>query len=75
MTAVPAFDDCPAAQVSPVARLVALVFHRLLDRIDRGLATGAIEATLPDGTARLLGGRVEAAWLSGDRLAGRISTG
>ncbi|MDP1026450.1 cyclopropane-fatty-acyl-phospholipid synthase family protein [Sphingomonas sp. KR1UV-12] len=40
-----------------VARIVARPFHRLLDRIDRGLVAGAIEATLPDGTARLLGGR------------------
>lgn len=41
----------------PLARAVAPVFHRLLDRIDRGLETGAIEAVLPDGTRRLLGGR------------------
>jgi len=34
-------------------------FHRLLDRIDRGLAAGAIDATLPDGTRRLLGGRAD----------------
>ncbi|GGB31194.1 cyclopropane-fatty-acyl-phospholipid synthase [Sphingomonas metalli] len=34
-------------------------FHRLLDRIDRGLEQGAIEATLPDGTARILGGRTD----------------
>ena len=34
-------------------------FHRLLDRIDSGLVTGAIDATLPDGTRRLLGGRAE----------------
>ena len=40
-----------------VARLVAPVFHRLLDRIDAGLASGGIEASLPDGTRRLLGGR------------------
>ncbi|WP_326524484.1 cyclopropane-fatty-acyl-phospholipid synthase family protein [Sphingomonas sp.] len=33
------------------------LFHRLLDRIDRGLEAGAIEASLPDGTRRLLGGR------------------
>ncbi|WP_408640481.1 class I SAM-dependent methyltransferase [Sphingomonas jeddahensis] len=39
------------------ARRLAPVFHRLLDRIDAGLAEGAIEATLPDGTRRLLGGR------------------
>ena len=41
----------------PVARLVAPPFHRLLDRIDAGLESGAIEASLPDGTRRLLGGR------------------
>ena len=35
----------------------APLFHKLLDRIDAGLAEGAIEATLPDGSARLLGGR------------------
>nr|WP_245942229.1 cyclopropane-fatty-acyl-phospholipid synthase family protein [Sphingomonas gilva] len=29
----------------------------MLDRIDRGLETGAVEATLPDGRTRLLGGR------------------
>ncbi len=39
------------------ARIVAPVFHRLLDRIDAGLAAGGIEASLPDGTRRLLGGR------------------
>jgi len=39
------------------ARIVAPVFHRLLDRIDRGLEAGAIEASLPDGSHRLLGGR------------------
>ena len=32
-------------------------FHRILDRIDAGLDVGAIEATLPDGTQRTLGGR------------------
>lgn len=39
------------------ARLVAGGFHRMLDRIDAGLEEGGIEATLPDGTQRLLGGR------------------
>lgn len=39
--------------------LTARPFHRLLDRIDRGLEAGAIDATLPDGTRRLLGGRAE----------------
>ena len=33
------------------------IFHTLLDRIDAGLVAGAIEASLPDGTKRLLGGR------------------
>ncbi|KQM65012.1 cyclopropane-fatty-acyl-phospholipid synthase [Sphingomonas sp. Leaf17] len=33
------------------------MFHRLLDRIDAGLAEGAIDAHLPDGTHRLIGGR------------------
>ncbi|WHO37122.1 cyclopropane-fatty-acyl-phospholipid synthase family protein [Sphingobium sp. AP49] len=40
-----------------VARLMAPFFHRLLDRIDLGLEWGTLEATLPDGTRRLLGGR------------------
>ncbi|WP_242095804.1 cyclopropane-fatty-acyl-phospholipid synthase family protein [Sphingomonas sp. CROZ-RG-20F-R02-07] len=47
----------PDDRGSAVARAVAPVFHRLLDRIDAGLAEGGIEASLPDGTQRLLGGR------------------
>ena len=39
------------------ARLFAPGFHKLLDRIDAGLETGAILAHLPDGTVRRLGGR------------------
>jgi len=39
------------------ARLVAPQFNRLLDRIDAGLEKGALEATLPDGSFRILGGR------------------
>jgi cyclopropane-fatty-acyl-phospholipid synthase len=39
------------------ARLVAGGFHRLLDRIDSGLAEGSLYARLPDGSERLLGGR------------------
>ncbi|SEJ87831.1 cyclopropane-fatty-acyl-phospholipid synthase [Sphingobium sp. AP50] len=42
-----------------LARLVAPVFHRMLDRIDLGLEQGALEAVLPDGTRRLLGGRAD----------------
>jgi len=41
------------------ARRIAPIFHRILDRIDAGLAAGAIEAQLPDGTRRMLGGRGE----------------
>lgn len=33
------------------------LFHRILDRIDAGLRVGGIEARLPDGTQRMLGGR------------------
>jgi cyclopropane-fatty-acyl-phospholipid synthase len=39
-----------------MARVVARPFHRLLDRIDRGLVAGGIEADLLDGTHRRLGG-------------------
>lgn len=39
------------------ATLTAGPFHRMLDRIDRGLLAGAIEAWLPDGSWRILGGR------------------
>jgi cyclopropane-fatty-acyl-phospholipid synthase len=44
---------------SGTSRIVAPVFHRILDRIDAGLAAGAIDAILPDGTRRLIGGRGE----------------
>jgi cyclopropane-fatty-acyl-phospholipid synthase len=40
-----------------VAHLLSGSFSRILDRIDRGLQAGAIEAILPDGSQRLLGGR------------------
>jgi cyclopropane-fatty-acyl-phospholipid synthase len=44
-----------------VARLLAKApagwFHRQLDRIDSGLAQGALEGHLPDGSVRILGGR------------------
>jgi cyclopropane-fatty-acyl-phospholipid synthase len=39
------------------SRLSAPGFHRVLDRIDAGLEHGSLEAELPDGTRRLLGGR------------------
>jgi cyclopropane-fatty-acyl-phospholipid synthase len=40
-----------------VAHLFAGGFHPLLDRIDAALVEGRIEATLPDGRFRVLGGR------------------
>lgn len=40
-----------------VGSVFATVARRMLDRVDRGLAEGAIDATLPDGTRRRLGGR------------------
>jgi cyclopropane-fatty-acyl-phospholipid synthase len=40
-----------------LARVWAGGWHRVLDRIDAGLASGAIHVYLPDGTRRLLGGR------------------
>jgi cyclopropane-fatty-acyl-phospholipid synthase len=39
--------------------LLAPIFHRQLDRLDRGIAEGSLELLLPDGRARLLGGRAE----------------
>ena len=51
--------NAPASFRTPglSSRLLAPLFHRILDRIDGGLATGAIEAQLPDGSRRLVGGR------------------
>jgi cyclopropane-fatty-acyl-phospholipid synthase len=40
-----------------LARAWAGGWHRVLDRIDAGLTTGAIHVRLPDGTRRLLGGK------------------
>lgn len=40
-----------------LARLFGGGFGRILDRIDSGLAEGGIDATLPDGSSRMLGGR------------------
>ncbi|MXO95566.1 methyltransferase domain-containing protein [Erythrobacter aquimaris] len=40
-----------------LARLVAPGFGKILDRIDEAVVSGAIRATLPDGTKRVLGGR------------------
>jgi cyclopropane-fatty-acyl-phospholipid synthase len=40
-----------------LARVLGGSFRHVLDRIDAGLARGAIHATLPDGSRRRLGGR------------------
>lgn len=42
-----------------LARALAPGFRRVLDHIDAGLEQGAIEAILPDGTRRLLGGHAD----------------
>jgi cyclopropane-fatty-acyl-phospholipid synthase len=39
------------------ARLLGPGFHKLLDRVDRGLESGSILARLPDGSTRQIGGR------------------
>lgn len=43
----------------PFARRFDRLFHTSLDRIDAGLVQGRIEAFLPDGSFRVLGGRAE----------------
>ncbi|MXO73756.1 methyltransferase domain-containing protein [Altererythrobacter aerius] len=47
------FERSPGA----LARILAPGFHKLLDRIDNGVAKGTLTGRLPDGTTRLLGGR------------------
>ncbi|MGK2911764.1 MAG: class I SAM-dependent methyltransferase [Sphingobium sp.] len=44
---------------NPFARLIAGRFHDVIDRIDAGLAIGSLEAHLPDGSTRILGGRMD----------------
>ena len=41
------------------ASLFAGGFNKLLDRVDKGISEGRIEATLPDGSTRTVGGRGE----------------
>ncbi|WP_443026801.1 class I SAM-dependent methyltransferase [Sphingomonas sp. LT1P40] len=50
-------DGAGASGQGVLAALLSPFLHKLLDRIDSGLAEGAIEATLPDGARRRLGGR------------------
>ncbi len=47
-----------AAKRGWIARAIGRPFHRILDRIDTGLACGTIEAMLPDRSFRILGGRM-----------------
>lgn len=62
-----------------LATALAPLLHRLLDRIDAGLAEGAIDATLPDGARRRLGGRAPGpeavVELSSWRALWRLATG
>jgi cyclopropane-fatty-acyl-phospholipid synthase len=53
----PRGNTLPMRQSGVLRRLVARGFHHLLDRIDSGLEMGSIEAVLPDGQFRILGGR------------------
>jgi len=46
-----------AARHGLLPRLVAWRFHKLIDRIDSRIASGAIEAMLPDGSFRIVGGQ------------------
>lgn len=39
--------------------LFAPIFDRQLDRLDRGVREGSLELLLPNGRARLLGGRAD----------------
>lgn len=40
-----------------IERIIGRGFHKALDRINAGLEAGQIEAWLPDGTCRIIGGR------------------
>jgi len=68
---------------SALARLVAPAFAKVLDQIDRNLATGGLDATLPDGEKRRLGFRAKgahatvhlASWMALVRLATSGSVG
>ena len=47
----------PSSARAGVLGWLAPLFHRVLDKIDAGLVEGGIDAVLPDGGRRLLGGR------------------
>ncbi|MDF7773989.1 cyclopropane-fatty-acyl-phospholipid synthase [Sphingomonas sp. AOB5] len=48
-----------AARGRSVLDWFAPVFRRMLDRMDRGIAFGSLQATLPDGQLRVFGGHEE----------------
>lgn len=47
----------PLQRTRWIDRITARAFGMMLDRINAGLAVGTLQASLPDGTARILGGR------------------
>lgn len=47
----------PKGRASGLLSMFAPAFDRQLDRIDRGIAEGSLELTLPSGRTRILGGR------------------
>jgi cyclopropane-fatty-acyl-phospholipid synthase len=49
--------NAPLPPSTWMQRRVGAVFHRVVDRIDAGLAVGQIDIFLPDGSFRVLGGR------------------
>ena len=51
--------NVPMPRVSWSAKVLARVFAPVLDRIDAGIVAGRLEAFLPDGSFRVLGGRGE----------------
>ena len=59
MNAPPSPTMLGTARRGPVARAVDRFFHQQLDRIDLGLEAGRIDAFLPDGSFRILGGRAD----------------
>ncbi len=49
--------NAPLPPATWLQRRIGALFHRVVDRIDAGLAVGQIDVFLPDGGFRVLGGR------------------
>jgi cyclopropane-fatty-acyl-phospholipid synthase len=49
--------NAPLPPSTWMQRRIGALFHRIVDRIDAGLAVGQIDIFLPDGSFRVLGGR------------------